>query len=580
MKSTERTYKDGDILFSEGEASSHAYMLLQGSVELLKSGDAGAVMLARLEKGELFGEMGIIDRSPRSATARAVGDVVVQVISREDFLISVQNEPETAFSIMGKLVERLRNTNERLVHAPVTQPVTAATPAEPGSSKPGLFDRLLGAEKGDQTERLEIRVMTIMDESGTDLSKAVTAGLERRIGTRVRRLNKVLPPVPMDEEGDIDPAPESLQQLAVAKSAARQLLQEAKADLLVWGTVPSPGATIFLRFVSAEKEDEDRQGVFGGVICLSLPADFGPEFGAVLHAVALAAITPSSKGKEAQIRLVCGDALEAAMMAIKELPPDLTTREKASVQVSFANAAAQVGMQKDSTELLTLASEAYRAAAESFSKDRSSLAWGFIQRNRGAALQALGEKTNDTELLREAAETYRKALGVLNKTDFPLPWAALQNRLGLALYRLDMKAGDQQALKDSLNAFQAALQVYTRAAHPLRWADVMNNFAQAAQVLGEQLRNPEVLKKAVEACRSALEVRTQEKTPLLWAATQNNLGSALFLLGKMTGEKATLQKASEAFEQARDFYNTYGAAGMEAIAEKNLSHVKRLLQAS
>ena len=108
-------------------------------------------------------------------------------------------------------------------------------------------------------------------------------------------------------------------------------------------------------------------------------------------------------------------------------------------------------------------------------------------------------------------------------------------------------------------------------------AEALNNFAQSAQILGEKHQSAEALEKAAGACRSALEVRKKEKHPLLWAATQNNLGSALFLLGKLTKDLTPLGESAEAFEQAHDFYKSYGAVKMAAITEKNMSHVARLL---
>ena len=67
--------------------------------------------LAILKPGEMLGEMGIFDQSPRSATARAVGNVTVNKIGRDEFLESLKEEPDAAFRFIGKLVERLRTTN-------------------------------------------------------------------------------------------------------------------------------------------------------------------------------------------------------------------------------------------------------------------------------------------------------------------------------------------------------------------------------------------------------------------------------------------------------------------------------------
>ena len=68
--------------------------------------------------------MGIIDRSVRSATARAVGRVRVEEMDRDGFISSVQDEPDVALKIIGNLSERLRQTNE-MVTSPASQRVLA-----------------------------------------------------------------------------------------------------------------------------------------------------------------------------------------------------------------------------------------------------------------------------------------------------------------------------------------------------------------------------------------------------------------------------------------------------------------------
>ena len=103
MKKSEAQFQDGETLFREGEPSRSAFVIVEGDVELTKEGEKGRVTLAVLKPGEVFGEMGIFDQSPRSATARAIGAVTVTVIPRDEFLDSLKTEPDTAFRVMGKL---------------------------------------------------------------------------------------------------------------------------------------------------------------------------------------------------------------------------------------------------------------------------------------------------------------------------------------------------------------------------------------------------------------------------------------------------------------------------------------------
>ena len=127
MKKTERKYKNGELVFRESEASSSVFVVVKGNVELTKSGEMGSVMLAMLGPDEMFGEMGILDKSRRSATATAVGTVVLEETSRDDFMDALSNEPGLAKEVMAKLVERLRAANERLAH-----PTTVEKPTKSG----------------------------------------------------------------------------------------------------------------------------------------------------------------------------------------------------------------------------------------------------------------------------------------------------------------------------------------------------------------------------------------------------------------------------------------------------------------
>ena len=116
MKTNIRRFSDGDIIFRESDSSSSLYFLSEGNVELSKAGERGPVMLAMLSAGEMFGEMGIIDDGPRSAMATAIGPVVLEETLRQDFLDSLRTEPDMALKVMGKLVDRLRQANDRLSH--------------------------------------------------------------------------------------------------------------------------------------------------------------------------------------------------------------------------------------------------------------------------------------------------------------------------------------------------------------------------------------------------------------------------------------------------------------------------------
>ncbi|MEQ8355530.1 MAG: cyclic nucleotide-binding domain-containing protein [Kiloniellaceae bacterium] len=108
-------FKSGEIIFHENDVSNAAFLIIEGQVEILhrrKSGDKTTVAI--LERGEYFGEMGVIDDKPRSATATAKGDVACMSVSKEQFMDMLLHRPEESIELLKVLFERLRKANEKL----------------------------------------------------------------------------------------------------------------------------------------------------------------------------------------------------------------------------------------------------------------------------------------------------------------------------------------------------------------------------------------------------------------------------------------------------------------------------------
>lgn len=70
--------------------------------------------LARLKKGDFFGEMSLLEELPRSASAEAEDDVELVALSKKDFLFMIQQHPEIAMKILGKFSSRLRDANRMI----------------------------------------------------------------------------------------------------------------------------------------------------------------------------------------------------------------------------------------------------------------------------------------------------------------------------------------------------------------------------------------------------------------------------------------------------------------------------------
>jgi len=105
-----REYKAGAQIFHEGEPGSEFFVIKSGQVKIL----SGNKLLQTFGENEIFGEMALIDASPRSATAIAESDLVVAPITEKQYLFLVRHTPYFALKMMRVLAQRLRSQNKAL----------------------------------------------------------------------------------------------------------------------------------------------------------------------------------------------------------------------------------------------------------------------------------------------------------------------------------------------------------------------------------------------------------------------------------------------------------------------------------
>ena len=109
-------YKKGSPIFAEGDRSSAAYLIVEGEVEIRKGGQTDDVSLAVLKSGEVFGEMGLVEERPRSASAKARTDVTLSKVAYHEFVDMLVNRPRDSMKYIRRLMERLRLMSARLAH--------------------------------------------------------------------------------------------------------------------------------------------------------------------------------------------------------------------------------------------------------------------------------------------------------------------------------------------------------------------------------------------------------------------------------------------------------------------------------
>lgn len=109
-----RTYLKDEIIFDEGEKGQAIYFILQGKVLICRQGKPVDGVIAELGIGQCFGEMALLDNSPRMAQVRAAENCTLDVLFREDFLNLIQTHSHIASKLSLELARilggRLRQT--------------------------------------------------------------------------------------------------------------------------------------------------------------------------------------------------------------------------------------------------------------------------------------------------------------------------------------------------------------------------------------------------------------------------------------------------------------------------------------
>jgi CRP/FNR family cyclic AMP-dependent transcriptional regulator len=123
-----RLYKDGEVIFWEGEPGVGIYIIQKGVVGIYK---AGQKELARLQAGDFFGEMALLEDDCRSATAVASGETCLFGLIHPDLFDLIDRKPQLGVKLLSALANilarRLRLTNQDLQRLAQDAPRTAAT---------------------------------------------------------------------------------------------------------------------------------------------------------------------------------------------------------------------------------------------------------------------------------------------------------------------------------------------------------------------------------------------------------------------------------------------------------------------
>ncbi|MCI6720427.1 MAG: Crp/Fnr family transcriptional regulator [Clostridiales bacterium] len=139
------TFAQDQVIFKQGEHSDCMYDIVSGKVGIFVGyGEENEKQLTTLETGAYFGEMGMLECCPRSATAVALADgTQVRVITPDDFGAFFEERPDEVFAIMRHLSSRIRSLTQDYMEVcrTVAETVEAEEAGKPKSKS--LKDRLM-----------------------------------------------------------------------------------------------------------------------------------------------------------------------------------------------------------------------------------------------------------------------------------------------------------------------------------------------------------------------------------------------------------------------------------------------------
>lgn len=103
--------RKGQVIFNEGSRSDYAFIIQDGQVEVSRRRKDGNIEVVDiLGRNDIFGEIGMIDGGPRSATVTALENSKVTMVSRHDLNIMAQKDPKAWFPIVKAMSARLRRS--------------------------------------------------------------------------------------------------------------------------------------------------------------------------------------------------------------------------------------------------------------------------------------------------------------------------------------------------------------------------------------------------------------------------------------------------------------------------------------
>ena len=109
-----KEYKEGEVIFRQGETGDCMYVIQKGEVEAVAESGGKSVKLRTMGENDFFGEMALFEKEVRTATIRATRPTRVLTIDKKNLLGGIHEDPSLAFRILRTMSHRIRDLTDRL----------------------------------------------------------------------------------------------------------------------------------------------------------------------------------------------------------------------------------------------------------------------------------------------------------------------------------------------------------------------------------------------------------------------------------------------------------------------------------
>jgi CRP-like cAMP-binding protein len=162
-----RKVRRGDRIFSQGDPGDSLFLVASGRIKIfIEDAEGEQLTILFCGPGNCFGEMALLDGKARSATAEALEQTEVWVVTRRSFLDLVRNSPEISIEVIVFLCSKLRTNLARM-------------------------EEFIFLDTYDRVGRQLLRIAT-RDDSGTYTVKITQEELARVVGNSREQVNRVL----------------------------------------------------------------------------------------------------------------------------------------------------------------------------------------------------------------------------------------------------------------------------------------------------------------------------------------------------------------------------------------------------